>query len=79
MHKCAEINEALTNITNLVHGTSEQHIELGNARRQRDFTDVTKVINWLTAHNSFDVNLQSLRSLSSSLTASDSDGINWKM
>ena len=76
MHKCAQIHDAMTSVTNLAHRTSEQHVELGNARRQRDSTDVTKVINWLTAHNPFDVNLQSLRSLSPGLTASDSDGIN---
>ena len=75
--KCAEIHEAMTSVTNLAHRTSEQHVELGNARRQRDFTNVTKVINWLTVHNPFDVNLQSLRSLSSGFTASDSDGINY--
>ena len=76
MYKCAAIYEAMTSFTNLARRTSEQHVDLGNARRQSNFTDVTKVINWLTAHNSLDVLLQSLRSLSSGLTASDSDGIN---
>ena len=52
--KCAEMHEAMTSVTNFAHRTSEQHVELGNDRRQRDFTDVAKVINWLAARNSFD-------------------------
>ena len=35
MHKCAEIHNAMTAITDLQHTTSEQHIELGNSRSSR--------------------------------------------
>ena len=32
MHTCAEVQKAMTDITGLVHRTSDQHVELGNTR-----------------------------------------------
>jgi hypothetical protein len=39
-HKCAEIHEAMTNINNIKHQTSEQHVELRPSRKLRDHKDL---------------------------------------
>ena len=68
MHKCAGIHNAMTTITNSEHRTSEQHVDLGTSRSNRDFRDLSKIQEWFNHHK--------LRSLSSGLTATDGDGIN---
>ena len=45
MHKCAEIHNAMTAITDLQHTTSEQHFELGNSRSSCDFEDMQGNVN----------------------------------
>ena len=76
MHKCAEVQKAMTDITGLVHRTSDQHVELGNTRCNRDVGDLNTILKWLAQHNPFDIQMPELRSLSSGLTASDGDGVN---
>ena len=47
MHKCAGVHDAMTTTTNLRHRTSEQHVELGTSRSQRDYEDLSKIQKWL--------------------------------
>ena len=76
MHKCAGIHDAMTSMTNAKHQTSEQHMELGTSRSNRDFADLHNVQEWFNQHEPFDLNELRLRSLSSGLTASHGDGVN---
>ena len=76
MHKCREVHEAMTDVTGLVHRTSDQHVELGSTRCNRDVEDLNKILKWLAQHNLFDIQMPELRSLSSGLTASGGDGVN---
>ncbi len=76
MHKCAGVHDAMTIATNLKHGTSEQHVELGTSRSQRDYEDLRTIQEWLNEYEPFNPNQPKLRSLSSGLTAADDDGVN---
>lgn len=76
MHNCAAVHDAMTSLTDIKHKTSEQHMELGTSRSNRDFADLHTIQGWLDQHEPFNLNEPRLRSLSSGLTASDGDGIN---
>ena len=76
MHKCAGIHEAMTTMTDMKTKASEQHIELGRSRCERDFQDLLKIQEWFDEHEPFDVKEVKLRSLSSGLTTTEGDGIN---
>ena len=76
MHKCAGIHDAMTTTTNLKHKASEQHVELGISRSNRDFSDLSKIQEWFDQHEPFDLNEERLRSLSTGLTATEGDGVN---
>jgi len=55
MHKCAEIHDAMTTMTDMKTTASEQHIELGKSRCKRDFKDLLKIQEWFDQHEPFDV------------------------
>ena len=55
MHKCAEVHEVMTEVTGLVHRTSDQHVELGCTRCNRDVGDLNTILKWLAQHNPFDI------------------------
>lgn len=76
MHHCAAVQEAMSSLTNRPHHTSEQHVELGKSRSELDTKDFEKVLEWFEQHNPFIVEVPTLRSLSSGITASNEDGIN---
>ena len=76
LHKRAAVHDAMTTTTNLKHITSDQHIELSSSRCKRDFEDLPTVKKWFDQHEPFNVNERRLRSLSSGLTATDSDNVN---
>ena len=63
-------------MTNLKNKASEQYIELVSSRCSRDFQDLVMIQEWFDQHEPFDTSEGRLRSLSSGLTATDSDGIN---
>ena len=75
MHRCAEVHNAMCNLTGLHHASSDQHVELTTSRRQRD-NDFEKFRSWISVHNPFYVNNPFLRSLSSGLFATEEDCIN---
>ena len=76
MHRCAGVHNAMSNLTGAQHKTSEQHIELGKGRVKKDNEDLMKLLTWFQIHDPFDINLGTLRSISSGITASEEDGIN---
>ena len=76
MHKCASIQNDMSDLINLTQIRSEQHVELGKSRIQRDFKDLSAMMSWLSVHNPFDETKNSLRSMSSGATAIDGEGIN---
>ena len=69
MHRCAQVHNAMCNLTGLQHRSSEQHVELTTSRRRRDKKDLDLFKNWIQNHNPFDESNPSLRSLTSGLTA----------
>ena len=48
MHRCAEIHNAMSELTENANKTSEQHLELGVARVARDVKDLQIIHSWLT-------------------------------
>ena len=44
----------MTELTNLQHKTSEQHIELGKNRIKRDYADFKMIELFFEVHNPFD-------------------------
>ena len=41
-HQCAVIHEAMTSVTKSTLANSEQHVELGISRKNRDVSDLSK-------------------------------------
>ena len=64
MHKCANIHSAMSHLTQLKKTTSEQHIDMGAARIKQDYKDLNAMVSWLRAHDPFDVNDNTLSSIS---------------
>ena len=63
MHKCAAIHRSMTTLTGLNHDTSDQHIDLGSSRTNRDFHDLNNIQQWFDQHEPFDLTEEILRSL----------------
>ena len=73
---CASIHDAMTLRTQKKLRTSEQHVDLSSARKDRDHTDLDKLLDWFDDHNPFFCNSSDLCSLSTGLTAEEEDGVN---
>ena len=52
-HECAVIHETMTSITSLHLTSSEQHTEMGKAKRKTDQTDEQKLSSWVQNPNPF--------------------------
>ena len=76
MHACADEHNSMTEVTNLQHKTSEQHIELGKNRNKRDNVDFKKIELCFEVHNPLDPEELDLRNLFAGLTAKTDDQIN---
>ena len=76
MHPCAGIHDAMENLTQQRHRSSEQDVELGSSRIKRDNSDLKRLIDWFDAHEPFDPRQPLLQSISSGITALDEDGVN---
>lgn len=44
MHQCATVHLAMTQLSGLQHSSSEQHVEMGKSRIQRDSVDLMKTL-----------------------------------
>ena len=67
-HQVASIHEGMLEVTKAQSGTSEQHVEMSEARKQRDSADCQKFYSWLKEHNPFDKEEKRLKSLSTGIT-----------
>ena len=76
MHYCAAVQEARTSLTQRHHATSEQHAELGKSRCKQDSDALKKLLDWIEEHNPFSIEVCTLTSLASGLTATDENKIN---
>ena len=65
MRRCAGIHDAMGNLTQQRHRSSEQHVELGSSRIKRDNSDLKRLIDWFDAHEPFDPRQPLLQSISS--------------
>ena len=63
LHNCAGVEETMRQVTKTTRQNSEQHVELGQSRRMRDFEDLIKFYTWLKQFNPFNVRDNRLRSL----------------
>ena len=72
-HACAAIHYAMTKITNLPLLSSEQHVEMGKTRKERDYKDLLTLYDWLSTHSPFDAADDRLRSISFGITVPDSN------
>ena len=76
MHRCAEVRNAMVQLTHLMNTSSDQHRELATPRASRDQADVMKLVCWFSERDPFTTAECRLYSLSSGVTASEGDGIN---
>ena len=76
MHRCVAIHNSMSTLTNVIHRTSEQHVDLTASRRQLDMSDIGKLDAWFQTHDPFDPDILTLRSLATGLTAAVCDNIN---
>ena len=63
IHQCAVIHEAMTSVTKSTLANSEQLVQLGVSRKNRDVSDLSKIQAWFRERNPFDGGPE-LRSLS---------------
>ena len=68
-HACA----AMTKITSLSLLSSEQHVEMGKTRKERDYNDLLTLYDWLSTHSPFDAADDRLRSIPSVITVPDNN------
>ena len=75
MHRCAEIHNAMLELTGNAYKTSEQHCKLRNARITRDVKNLQIIHSWFTENCSF-LEKAELLCVSTGLTASQDSDIN---
>ena len=77
VHKCATVHTAMLTLTDLVQSADEVHHEdSSKSKAKRDFTDTTKLLQWLEACNPFDTVDTRLRSLTTGVSASETNLVN---
>ena len=54
---CAEVNDAMQQLTSVKYATSEQHKDLSKARQARDIADINKLVSLLAERNPFEDSL----------------------
>ncbi|KAK3747021.1 hypothetical protein QZH41_001488 [Actinostola sp. cb2023] len=70
MPACAEVNNAMQDLTSVKYHTSEQHKEATRARQERDFNDTKELLSFVELRNPFSPD-PSLRSIVSGVIADD--------
>ena len=77
LNSCASVHESMMELTGLIVKSSEQHIDVTEARRRRDVEDYDKFRSWLEKRNPFLYTDSNLHSLSTGLTSmSGKDTVN---
>ena len=70
-HQFAAIHESMLGLTRVNRITSEQHIDMSEARRGRDSDDFARVYEWFKDHNPFSRIEPNLRSLSTGIMGNE--------
>ena len=70
MPACADVNNAMQNLTGVKYVTSEQHKDTTRARQERDYKDTNEIITYLSQRNPFSSD-PSLHSISSGVVAGE--------
>ncbi|KAK3713979.1 hypothetical protein QZH41_005649 [Actinostola sp. cb2023] len=73
MPACADVNNAMQNLTEIKYHTSEQHKDTTPARKERDHKDTNKIIGYLSQRNPFSSD-STLRSIATGIIADE--GVN---
>ena len=60
----------LSSLTGMIHQSSEQHIDLGESRIERDMKDLETIKTWFNEHPPF-TNVPGLMSIANGLTATN--------
>ena len=74
LNNAAGIHQAMTNLTKMTINSSEQHVEMGTARKKQDHKDCEKFLRWIELRNPFtydDTHLHSLTLGLVSITGKD--------
>lgn len=53
MPACADVNNAMQNLTGVMYHTSHQHKDTTKARQERDFKDTNKLVTYLSQRNPY--------------------------
>ena len=69
LHTCASVHDSMMDLTGLMIKSSEQHVDVTEARRCKDTHDYEKIKNWLEERNPFIYSDENLHSLSTGLTS----------
>ena len=65
MHRCADIHNAMSELTGAYRKTSEQHVVMSKSRIKQDNDDLATVKDWFDLHEPFGKSKPCLKSLSS--------------
>ena len=68
MPACADINNAMVDLSDVGFHTSDQHKDVSHARKERDKKDITSILSFLTDRNPF-FDDPSLRNIGTGTTA----------
>ena len=68
MPVCADVNNAMQNLTGVMYHTSDQHKDTTKARQERDYKDTNKLVTYLSQRNPFSPD-PSLRSITTGVVA----------
>ena len=65
----AAVHEAMTSLSGVQVGTSEQHLEMGTTRRLQDYDDCITFLTWFESRNPFNMESNDLHSLSTGVVS----------
>ena len=70
MPACADVNNAMQNLTGVMYHTSDQHKDTTKARQERDYKDTNELVTYLSQRNPFSAD-PSLRSITTGVVAGE--------
>ena len=77
MHRNASFTAAINDLTKLSQLSSEQHIDAAATKVSWDYEHTEKLVAYFEIHNPFDSEYTDLTSLSTGLSASRKDNVNF--
>lgn len=70
MPACADVNNAMQNLTGVMYHTSDQHKDTTKARKERDYKDTNELVTYLSQRNPFSAD-PSLRIIMTAVVAGE--------